>query len=218
MTDNKNKQNTDDKVKKKLVQLQSSPYYGTLLVYCVLENIKNNDGELTENAVVDIVRGMAKKHEGFRYPAKYSGMFRLVKDETVRKVIGWLKDCGVIQRCLVCGYYNDYYTLQIQDRLLSDKILESFTISEFPAQKLGKEPLSDPEVMILLQNEDMIKKAGLPAYIEILDHPYVFCAERDRICSLFKEAPESAKDYVKSAANEKDAMKRKMVSTIKKCL
>ena len=195
----------DENWKKIEPELRGSKCCGSLLAECiadtVLKNMPVNYG-ISLSSLVKKVRGLTTRYyeEG-----KYAGMFSLIPEQEVMKMIKEMKKFQLLKVETVSGEYTDY------DKVRIDEELRLQCVSLRSTSKSCCE-FNDQDWLHEIQNPTY--KWNWNDILSLLEHPAVYCVNTEAFIKYFDSAPEDIVSYLKMTAKMGNRIKKKICKQI----
>ena len=183
------------RIRKETVQrLEKDGLLSNIISKVAVDMVKQNEKYITKNMLVHYIRGLKLPYGvSFNSPG-YRGKFAVVPSEDIEKVIAGLARNSVISEYEVKGKYGYFDLLKTGSRM--DMFYEAYGTSKH--RKM--EDYSDIEVISLLEKEKNMKlsERQYTNRLFILNHPSVFCSEKELFLDFFANAPDSIVEYIKT--------------------
>lgn len=182
-----------EKRNQKEASLKALPVYGTFLSEAVIRTVSENKRLLTENQIVDILRGVKLK-EDYSF-GKSTGMYNILPAESIHKEIKRLISGRLAYELRIDGKYQDYFVICLTPDAYVFQGLQTLTTVQ-------RSPKTEQEyhlyVLDVVRNK---KHLTLKKEKELIDmfcsYPGVFCADPHTALDLAELMSEKAKAYLK---------------------
>ena len=192
---------------------------GSYLMMDVVRFVKKNESYITENAVVQALRGQKVQLNAALSFTEARGKYAMLPGDDVKKAIESLVKQNVLFRRVIKGTYGDFFILKTCPMTGTLCALQPETNLKTAAKKLKKgERLTDMEAELLFSEIEGKAEKTVKDYItafELSGNTAMACRNLDRYIELFLDAPKEVEVFLSMAKKEMDDPARvKLIAAI----
>lgn len=207
---NEEERETEEKRKK------YKEYYESFLMQDVMEFVEENEDYITENAVVQALRGLTVRLGANIYYTDACGLYKLFVPNDISFAVSRMIKKGYLQEKIANGKYGTFYLLKKYNEAIPQET-STYDKGMIVKKWKSKKPLCDPEALTVMQ---MIlkKEEKEPAdYLDLLDllsYPAAAlrCIDEYRTC--FSNAPKEVKDFVRIRKEDTDGTRKQLLTEL----
>lgn len=218
-------QATREKRKKELKK-QYRAYLNSYLVRDVLECVARNETYITQNAVVQILRGTKVALNATINSSRGDGLYRLYSTEEVANTVAKMRYSGLLTAIEIKGTYGNFDILKIPSKIrLELKELNALIKDENECWTEKKQEevrkklrdgvrISDAEVEMFLSYEIQKEEKEISTYmnlINLISHPIVLTLHKMEVRNYFADAPEPVLKFLKLHYKNADTHEKKII-------
>lgn len=197
-----------------------SPFKTSVLAKEILSLVESNEF-ITERGIIAVTRGLKNSYELKISTCLYQGRFRDISSEDVSIMIRKLCLAGILSTRIVDGYYQDYEKIVLGKNYQNEKkFLEYKTPSnrEICKKVKNRASLNFYETKAYMDYMKTQEHLSIPQYMDLFylaTNVEFCCLYRNEYVSIFKEAPNEFKQFVKmTRENTEDRRLRKLYKSI----
>ena len=212
----------EDKIKKeqKAIYELTAKYRYSFISRDIIKFIQKNEDYITENAVIQYMRGNKVQLNTYIYELQDFIPYRNYSKEEIEKILLVLIKENILKKRTYNGKYGKFYTLHLNENNYYKQILVNINEEELNCDPFNDHVFNDFEAEKIFFEYEKKINIEIKDYIMLLKlinvKGFILRYYDEYIC-LMKSAPKEFKSFVKMKIdNEEDKLKKKILKEIVK--